>query len=706
MHVLIYTGNSVSLAVDNAVCARGFVVDNAVLASGFNVLVSDHIPHSTVNSEPHPVPHINQDTFPVVALVVPGTLKKHYGPEWHAIDDVFRTVMDVFKMEREIGTLALEASNDTDIKEEKLQEGNVLDLQVTGIKTECMDCSYEVKPKMTFDKTHMPIGISFVKNEVDMSTVYLEGNELDLHMTEIKTECMDHSYDLKSEMTFDESPVPIDFPVVKSEAELKSSSFMPISCDVSSWQICVNVTIHNDYFRVLVRFALKTCEFVYVIDLSLDCRVPKSQLRHPPSLPNMGLTAVVTVDEACEKHKEKDEVELQVTAEQNELFTEGTGVPPCCPSITEDECLETREKNFKCDVCGKCFFDSIELKRHTVLHKRKRPLISDDCGKDCLQVDLLKINACIHTGDQIWSCDICRKRYLETIRHTGNKTSFISDVCGKIFMNSYSLKHHARVNSGEKAFCCDICGKKFSFTYNLRQHTLVHTGEKAFSCDICGKKFSLSGNLKKHALVHTGQKAFSCDICGKKFSLSSTLRRHTRVHSGEKPFTCDTCGKKFSQSSSLNQHALSHTGEKAFSCDICGKKFSLPGNLKKHKLVHSGQKAFSCDICFSSSLWAEARRCTITFTFNFILEYAIRKVQDNREAFPVHCGLKQGDALSPLPFNFILEYAIRKVQDNREGLELNGLHQLFVYADDVNMLGKTPKRLGKTRKFYLKQIKR
>jgi hypothetical protein len=66
------------------------------------------------------------------------------------------------------------------------------------------------------------------------------------------------------------------------------------------------------------------------------------------------------------------------------------------------------------------------------------------------------------------------------------------------------------------------------------------------------------------------------------------------------------------------------------------------------------------------------------------------------DVFPIQNGLKQGDAISPLLFNFPLECSNRKIRENKEGLELNGTHQLLVYADDVYLLGETINIMKKT----------
>jgi hypothetical protein len=70
---------------------------------------------------------------------------------------------------------------------------------------------------------------------------------------------------------------------------------------------------------------------------------------------------------------------------------------------------------------------------------------------------------------------------------------------------------------------------------------------------------------------------------------------------------------------------------------------------------------------------------TITMCLNETYS-KVRTRKHKTDAFPIQSGLKQ-DVTSPVFFDFALEYAIKKVQENQKTMELHGIYQFLVYAD-------------------------
>ncbi|XP_069673198.1 uncharacterized protein [Periplaneta americana] len=194
--------------------------------------------------------------------------------------------MDVIKIKPEIDPLAIERSHNSDIEEQKKlsKVRKILDLQLTEINTKCVDHSYDLKSEITFDET--PV----VKSEVE------EGDVLYQRMTEIKTEIIDKSYYLKSEMTLDESPVAIDFPIMKSEVEEGDVLYQCMT------EIKTEIIDKNYYLK-----SEMTCDESSV---PIDYTIVKNEVE----------------EEAHELNKLEGEVKLEVTAEEDETLSERTFV--------------------------------------------------------------------------------------------------------------------------------------------------------------------------------------------------------------------------------------------------------------------------------------------------------------------------------------------------------------------------------------------
>ncbi|XP_026802568.3 zinc finger protein 408 isoform X1 [Pangasianodon hypophthalmus] len=283
-----------------------------------------------------------------------------------------------------------------------------------------------------------------------------------------------------------------------------------------------------------------------------------------------------------------------------------------------------RERKYKCDECGKSFFQLCHLKKHKLTHSELKPYACTECGKRYRSKESYHAHLLLHSGQRPYKCQHCDKGYglkrdlkEHQVLHTGEKP-FVCDMCGKGFArrpslrahrvvheakwvprikcpecnkelaNQNSLRAHMLLHTGERPYACPHCAKCFRQRSNLQGHLRLHTGEKPYGCPHCELHFSQAPELKRHLICHTGE-AYLCPVCGKALRDPQTLRAHERLHADDRPYKCQDCGKGYTMATKLRRHMKSHLEEKPHKCEICGSRYTLLQSLQRHLRVHAGR---------------------------------------------------------------------------------------------------------------------
>ncbi|XP_034552975.1 zinc finger protein 1035 [Notolabrus celidotus] len=167
------------------------------------------------------------------------------------------------------------------------------------------------------------------------------------------------------------------------------------------------------------------------------------------------------------------------TAEEEEVDVTGEDVYDCVvcsmqfsskSSLLEhqnNQHTRTREKPFKCELCGNRF----ALRRYLREHERRHRQKSTKQNSNQLAENNLNCTQCLitfHTAEEL----------------------------------SSHMRLHAEKEGGE--YRCDMCYKSFSQLSLLKQHQESHVGEIVYECTECDKAFAFPHLLEEHQQTHVG----------------------------------------------------------------------------------------------------------------------------------------------------------------------------------------------------------
>ncbi len=141
--------------------------------------------------------------------------------------------------------------------------------------------------------------------------------------------------------------------------------------------------------------------------------------------------------------------------------------------------------------------------------KNDKTLQCKICDKMFTQIYSLVLHIGAHTKNKPYKCDVCGQKFdwydhLKTHRKQTSCFNFKCNICLKNFARKATLAFHQKAH-GQKPFSCKICRKDFTNNDSLSLHAAVHTRKTANTVPQCKKGIIASVSFTDDQRIYTGE---------------------------------------------------------------------------------------------------------------------------------------------------------------------------------------------------------